>query len=658
MLSIETDLGLAQIVEDISELPDLSGASRMFLDVETTGFSDDREAFNPYQGDRICGIAVTVDNHPHAWYVPFRHRDKDWNLPLDNVQRWIKTLPASSEWINHNVKFDAHFMRHDGYEHQGRMVDTVVLAKMIDSDRMGHALKPLCREWLGLDMDEATRVDSYLNGLKKGNKKCKDFGAVPADILGEYACMDTLGNRELYRYLCQRKESGFADVWETEILLTPVLYDMECTGMRGDVLAIKREAVTVITRILEIHEEIANITGIEFTDSNVHLFDILCVQMGLPPIAFNEEGNASFDKNALAGYTIHPAVLADEKLKRLIDLIIECRRESTFNGLFLQTYLELMDDDGFLHPSFNQLVRTGRMSCRRPNAQQLNKRAKRLMIPPEGYGILRADASQIEFRLIAHYLNDEETLRAYRENPDTDFHQWVADSAHTNRAAGKTLNFAMGYGAGKKKVTASLSSNPDIMLEVGETVAQLVASGKIDPSAQESEFRRLCGERAEEVYYGYHERFPQLKKVTNLAARRARLRGYVFNVFGRRRHLPARAAHKAFNTVVQGGAMDFIKTRAVALAPRYNREMRELGILPFVNVHDELAWYVPLEVGPDPAVCKMIDTELCHQPVPLRLPFTWDMGWSSRHWAEASADEATVDSNGQWIGGPLSLASV
>lgn len=656
MIRIEAERGFVNVVEDVSELPDLSGAKEVFLDVETTAFDDYGDAFYPYHGNRICGTAVTVDDHGEAWYVPVRHRDERGNLPVDNVQRWYQTLPKEADWINHNIKFDAHFMRHDGYEHEGRMIDTVVLAKMIDSDRMGHQLKPLARDWLGLEMEDTNRVDRYLAGLGKGNKKFKDYAAVPIDILGEYAGMDVLANRDLYRFCCHRRVEQLERVWNTEILLTPVLYDMECEGMRADQLALKREAINCLTSILEKQEQLERLSGCEFTNSNAHLFDILCNQFGLPVLSYNDNGNVSFDADALAAYSIHPQVIGDPTITEFIETLRAWRTDDTFNSLFLQTYIHLMDEDGFLHPSFNQLVRTGRMSCRQPNAQQLNKRAKKLMIPPDGHGILRADASQIEFRLIGHYLNDEETIRAYNEDPNTDFHQWVADNAHMKRPAGKTLNFAMGYGAGKKKVTAQLSADEDIMREVGEEIAARVERGELDASRVDHEFKRLCADRAEKVYYDYHARFPQLKKITSLAAKRCKLRGFVFNAFGRRRHLPARASYSAFNSVIQGGAMDYIKTRMVALAPRYNSQMRSWGIKPFVNVHDELAWYVPLDIGPDPQVLRYIYDELCVQEVPFRIPFTWDMGWSARTWAEASGDPV-LDENGEWIAGQLALAN-
>lgn len=670
MITITAEAGEVRIVQDVSELPDLSGAKELFLDIESTSFDDDKDGFWPYNGDRVCGIAVTIDDEPWAYYIPYRHRNEKspvpGNLPIEAVVEWIQTLPVDADWINHNVKFDAHFMRQDGYEHRGRMIDTVVLAKLINSDRFDFGLKILCREWLGMDMEDVDLIADYLKQLGKGNKKCRDYARVPIDMLGEYAGMDVLGNRELYRHLCWKRPEQSAQIWEIEIQLTPVLYDMECEGMYANRHQIMRETITTTERILEIHDRILELTGCEYTDSNPHLFDLLCNQCALPVIEYtkpdkdgNGGGNPSFNKDSLKAYSIHPSVTADPAIEELIQLIIEERRESHFKSLFLDTYLRLMTPEGCIHPSFNQLVRTGRMSCKQPNAQQLNKRAKNLILPPEGYDILRADASQIEFRIIAHYIQDEPTIQAYISDPWTDFHGFIAEQTHVGRPAGKTLNFSMGYGAGKKNVTNTLTGDPDIMREVGNLVNLLVEEGKLEESRRDSEYRRLCAMRAEDAYKSYHLRLPNLKKVTKKAASNCRERGYVYNAFGRRRHLPKKASHKAFNSVVQGGAMDYIKTRMNALSPRYNKKMRDWGIKPFVNVHDELAWFVPKGLlQRDPTVVPYIASMLAHQDVKFRIPFVWDMGFSEKNWNEASGDEIVLDADGKYLAGPLERIAV
>ena len=246
MRTVETHLGAVKIVEDASELPDLTGAKEMFLDVETTSEQTYEEAFTPYIGNKIAGLAVTVDDCEHAWYVPYRHRrlkgSNPGNLNPDKVKLWLGDLPPEVEWINHNVNFDAHFTKADGHKHTGRKIDTTVLCKLINSDRFEHGLKSLGRDWLGHDMDEEDEVKNYLANLGEGNSKAKDYGLLPIELAGRYAGMDVLVNRELYRFCCWKKEESFAELWETEIDLTSVLFDMECEGMQSNQIEVKIEA--------------------------------------------------------------------------------------------------------------------------------------------------------------------------------------------------------------------------------------------------------------------------------------------------------------------------------------------------------------------------------------------------------------------------------
>ena len=116
------------LVESVSDLPDLSGADELFLDVETTGL-------HPFQGDVICGVAVTVDDDPRAWYIPVRHTDGDWNIEERPFQKWLKKIVTTAkEWINHNIVFDAHNCTNEGAEFTGRLPVISVLDQLTQED--------------------------------------------------------------------------------------------------------------------------------------------------------------------------------------------------------------------------------------------------------------------------------------------------------------------------------------------------------------------------------------------------------------------------------------------------------------------------------------------------------------------------------------------
>lgn len=624
------------LVQETSELPSLDGVEDFFMDFETTSFDPKVEAFHPYLGHRIAGIAFTHDDHPDAYYIPIRHRGSMKNLDVGAVVRWLKALVEDKRrrWINHNVKFDAHFagVEDESIQFLCSLVDTLTLARTLDTDRFSHELKPLCREWCDLPMETEKRLEAWLKGAKT-----KDYGDAPADICGDYACDDVLGNRALWRYIVSHRPDQLERIWEMEVKLTPVFYDMERRGMKTDTTALRIETIKSARMMLAIQDRIRELTGQEYVNSNVGKFELLVNQYGLPIVSRTEKGNASFDKDALKIYRGLPDVVTSEELSELVQLMLDYSKESTFKSLFCDSWPTKMTPDGVLHPRYRQLIRTSRTSCSDPNSQQFNDRAKRMIVPRPGYALLVGDASQIEFRGIIHYINDEDAIAAYAENPDMDFHTWVADLCHMERDPAKTVNFSIGYGAGKRNVTRQLMRDPSVMAEVQRQVQMEVDAGVTPHAHRSTRYEELCLRRANEIYETYHATFPGIRRYSRLAANNAERRGFVYNAFGRRRHVPANRSRIAFNSVIQSWAGDIIKERMIELAPRYNSWLRDNDTHLILNVHDELGWEGPIEFLQDPATQARFKEVLCETSIEFKVPIRWKVGVSTESWEKAKA---------------------
>jgi len=657
------------IVESVSELPDFGKFSTLFLDVETLNVTQDTiqskdwQGRYPFKGDRIAGIAVTVDDCEKSWYVPIRHIRfrEDMNLPVANVMKWFQSLVDScNRWVNHSIIFDATFAAVDGIviPNSCKLVDTLTQSKMLDSDRMGHGLKDLNVAWLGGSNETEDAVKAFLDNIKS-----KNYAECPPDIMGEYACEDVLINRRLLHYLDEHMPEDMFQIVQTEIDLTAVLFDMEMKGLQINPLECKKESLKCLRKLIDVATEIETLSDREWTNSHNCIHDILINQFGLPILATIKDrdedgyevdtGRTTFDKKALPLYQVHPITQADPKLKRLIELIFTYRQEQQHKSLFLDSFLDLHDADGVIHPSYNQIVRTGRLSSRRPNAQQQNYRSKILIHPRPGMAFLLQDYSQVEYRLIVHYVRDAEAIAAYNNDPTTDFHRWVADMMHVSRSAGKTLNFGMAYGAGKKLVTTGLRSNPEIIEEIGAELNAEIAAGKLKPESLNEAFQLRCATRASEVYDMYHERFPGIKRLSAEAAYVVRKRGYVKTLYKRRRHLPDKASRKAFNSIVQGGASDIAKEAMVKAAPRYNKKIRDLGISLAAQVHDAILWEGPEEVMRDSATHKLLFSLMENPSVDIRVPIITDMGFSKMSWAETDAKQNVAGADGRLISGSI-----
>jgi DNA polymerase I-like protein with 3'-5' exonuclease and polymerase domains len=196
-------------------------------------------------------------------------------------------------------------------------------------------------------------------------------------------------------------------------------------------------------------------------------------------------------------------------------------------------------------------------------------------------------------------------------------------------------------------------SNEHIIRTVGDNINAMIEAGTLAPELQTKKFREMCSEFAVDAYDTYHERLPGIKETSRRASMIAKVRGFIFNVYGRRGHLPAEFSYRAFNRIVQSSAADVMKERLVALAPRYNAKTRELDIHIASNVHDENLDEMPLEILYDPkAHAHVVDT-LQDTTFKFRVPMVTGLGISPNNWAEAAGKEVYRDDAGKFIAGRL-----
>jgi len=614
----------------LPELPAKVGT--VYCDVETTSQDKDLAAINPWHHTWIAGIAVTWDDHPHAYYISLRHLHQCGStISVEQARKWLQALFSRADcWCNHNVKFDAHVVFNDlGVTPPPQLKDTLNLSKIIDSDRVGakggYGIEKLSKAWLGID------IEHFKEKLKPYLVKNKDYGRIPADICGEYACEDVFTVRRLERFIEARCADQCRKVWQLEQDLTPVLFGIEQSGLRVDPMQLKVTNLKVVSQMLALDEKICERAGVAFKpDYGPDCAAVLCGKLGYPVIQQTETGAASMAKDVLGLYLAQPSVDVE-----LVQWIMDYRKLSTFKGLFLDAFDRLRDGRNFLHTLYNQTVRTGRMSAKEPNAQQFNKLAKQLVLPDdEGYSFLSADYSQVEFRLMVHYIEDGRLIKAYQRNPWLDIHQQIADDALITRKPAKTINFSIGFGQGQANTIKALCRVPEFVAEVKRIAREQTETDE----AYERLFHHLAKKKGNKVYGDYHRMLPSLKPTSRMAERAARGRGYIFNAYGRRRHLSRERAHIAFNTLNQGTSADITKEATVRLA----RFLPSVGMSIKALVHDEILMHGPTKVVRDPEVQREIRTIMETPSVPLRVPIRTDAGWSPVNWAQAAGDHHKV----------------
>ena len=133
------------MVQNVVELPNLENTSNLYLDFETTSGDPKLDSLNPWFHCSIAGIAI--GNEKSSWYIPVGHNDVRWNLDKDVVFKWLtQILLTCEEWVNHNIKYDAHVAANSKLPIPARLVDTLTLAKLVNSDRYRYGLKYLGKD--------------------------------------------------------------------------------------------------------------------------------------------------------------------------------------------------------------------------------------------------------------------------------------------------------------------------------------------------------------------------------------------------------------------------------------------------------------------------------------------------------------------------------
>jgi DNA polymerase-1 len=616
------DVGQRKILLQPGDIfPNLKNSTRVYVDFETTSEDDDLVSINPWHNCKLLGVCITVDDCRDSYYIPLRHRS-EYKTHLSNIDskfvlKWLRDIFSTSEyWVNHNIKYDAHALANDpdGFDYREtgiKLVDTLTNAKLLNSDRFIYSLSKLSSEWLYDDISE------YEDYIKKFLKKThsKDYAVIPIDKMAEYGCQDVITVRKLDKYIRERMPESCSFIVELERDVTEILYNIERTGLRLNAGTVCRDYARLPLRIWKVKkllQEKVGRTGFR-PNSNPDCYEVLCGDYGLPVLERTaKEKKPSFGSPALKGYLNYPGAPVN-----IIKGIRSYRKRHKLFTAFTSPYMDL-HMGGYLHSDYNQIVTTGRMSCRNPNAQQLSTLAKRYIAAEnDDYELVDIDLSQIEFRTIVHYIQNQHCIQAYEANPHTDFHNWVAKEANILRDAAKTMNFRIGYGGGRAGVVGALSIDPNFVALGG------------DPEY-----------RGNQVYDAYHNLLPELKPTSWRVSKALRSRGYVFTVGGRHRHLPNKLHFKAFNSVCQGSAADIMKiiTRKVSNILKGQTDVKLVGI-----VHDSWVLQMPKELKHIyiPQIRDAI--EETRYDVNFRVPITCSVSCSGSDWSRVTKEDWSKD---------------
>jgi DNA polymerase I-like protein with 3'-5' exonuclease and polymerase domains len=589
--------------------PDLKDAKYIAIDLETKDLDLKSRGSGAIQGrGEIVGIAVAVDGW--SGYYPIAH-EGGGNLDKRIVLEWFKKVCATDAIkIFHNAMYDVCWIKSYGIQLNGHIIDTMVMASLIDENRIWYSLNSVSFDYLGEVKNEKAlkeAADSW------GIDAKKEMYKLPAMYVGNYAEKDAELTLELFKTLSREiKKQNLTNIFDLETQLFPCLIDMKFKGVRVDVQKAHELKKKLSTEEENLIQEIKKETGIETQIWAARSIAEVFQKLSLPYETTEKTGAPSFTKNFLSTHA-----------NPLVKKIAKARELNKAHTTFIDTILK-HEHRGRIHADINPIrsdtggTVTGRFSYSNPNLQQIPARNKELgplirslFLPEVDHKWGCFDYSQQEPRLVVHYAATTEPIsfdqsvtkivEKFKDN-SVDFHQTVADMAKISRTQAKVINLGLFYGMGKAKLQAELGL---------QTKAE-----------------------AEELFNQYHENVPFVRELMNSTSKHAQTSGSIGTLLGRRcrfdkwepnqfgmhkamsfeeaertygRGRIRRAyTYKALNKLIQGSAADMTKKAML--------DLYKEGIIPHIQIHDEL----DISIQSDDQVKKII--EIMENAVTLVVP--------------------------------------
>ena len=456
----------------------LEGVDLIAIDLETYDPNLKTKGSGAIRQDGfVTGVAIKTIHE--TVYFPLHHSDTH-KTEDEKKEFWDKfsknvLLNKKITKVFHNAMYDVCWIRAvTGKMIEGRIVDTMIAASVIDENRFKYSLDSLGKDYLN---EEKYKYDLQQKTIEWSGGTVKDpmtnMHKLPASLVKDYAKQDVNLTFKLWKkfdkkldevlYTNEKKESKTCrKIFELETELFLCLVDMKFKGVRIDVLKLRSLGEELRKKRDDILESIKKETGLEIKIWAASSIKELLEKRDITDYKKTpKSGMPSLPKDYLATHK-------DECLRKVAEAREYDKAANTFvDGLLSFVY------KGRIHADVNQIrgdgggTVTGRFSMTNPNLQQIpskgeiGKKMREVFLPEPGYEWGSFDYSQQEPRIVVHYAlihncKGTEELKQKFNNDKADFHQIVADMAKISRKQAKTINLGLFYGMGKNKLRAEL----------------------------------------------------------------------------------------------------------------------------------------------------------------------------------------------------------
>lgn len=590
---------LSQLVDDYLQFDEFC------IDVETLGEHRDNPHLNdvfwislagPGRADAIpCG-------HPIGERIPYADDDTQRRINPSNKhhqerrinestgrEKWFDveepfTDPPKQLWrstiiealrpllfsdrvkVGQNVKFDIESLaKYYGAIPPGPYADTLAAAKLINENHHVYQLGSLVKREFKYEYEKIGRLGP---------------DRFPYSEAHLYSYLDAKYTWLLWQlYKEQMEREGIRHIFDLEMELLPAVIDLEVAGITIDEPVLDSLGVQFQKEMARLKVAIDKVYG---GDINLN------AKRQVAELVYDIRGHTCKVYTAKSGERSTAADTLEAFHKDpVVQQVREYAKLAKLQSSFVIGIKEKLHEER-LHPKLNQMgTVTGRMSCSEPNIQQIpvrsadGKRVREVFIASEGCVLIVSDLSQIELRVLAHFTQDPQLLKAYRDG--LDLHGLLAarvfgkDYTELDRTYAKNGNFSVLFGASPATLVRRYGF-PNVKLAEAVTDGFYRTYKTVEPWKQEI--------------------FRQAMKKYN---RKTRTPPYTETILGRKRRLPelhstvwglrAGAERQAISSIIQGSAADLFKLAMIDCHNQLQAQRWEGHII--MTVHDEMVVEVP-----------------------------------------------------------------
>ena len=537
-------------------------------------------------------IETSLD-HSTIWCAVTKVKN---NIQVHTTSETLRrTLDEADQVVGHNlIGFDCRVLDSVWGIHipRERVVDSLYLSRLYNpSQEGGHSL----RNW-----------GTILGGT--GKLDFTDYDGGLTDEMIEYCIADVELTERVHKWLAlQLRKEGFSQQSiDIEHRVGWIVTEQEQNGFKLDVPFAEKLMMDLMFEMNNIEAELQSIfppiveerwsekTGKRLKDK-VTVFN----PGSRKQIAERLQGlGVKFDKKTEKGN-----IIVDEKVLEGID---RPEAKAVARYMMLQkrvaqidSWLKAVKDDGRVHGRVitNGAV-TGRMTHQSPNMAQVpavsapfGSECRSCWTVEEGNKLVGIDASGLELRMLAHYMDDEDYTN---EILNGDIHTANQRAAGLEtRPLAKTFIYAFLYGAGDAKIGAIVGGNSN------------------------------TGRRLKETFLSNTPSLERVRRDTHTEA----ASGVLVALDGRK--LRVRSEHAALNTLLQGAGAIVMKQALVHLSDK----LRNIPHRFVANVHDEWQIETPAHYADTVGRIGVRAIRIAGETLSLRCPLDGEYRVGN-NWAE------------------------